>query len=88
MRLDRSMPQQCLYMVSLLIQKALSSPLPLDGTGGVDKPTPVSVTPSYVANVAENTHTILTGPSDHETLVPIVGGQACWVSMINDGTRD
>ncbi|PYI04459.1 hypothetical protein BO78DRAFT_320471 [Aspergillus sclerotiicarbonarius CBS 121057] len=41
-------------------------------------PVSVSVTPSFVADVAENTHISTTGADGEATPVPVVGGPDCW----------
>lgn len=75
-----------LYLASLLTLEVLASPVP----GSPDlsdslEPTPVSITPSFVANVAENTYTSTVGLNGDPTSVPIVGGAKCWVSVQGSG---
>ncbi|KAJ6032584.1 hypothetical protein N7540_003316 [Penicillium herquei] len=63
---------------SILISGVSTSPLSSLGDFDQIDPVAVSVTPSYVSNVFENTHTATIGPNGHATPLPIVGGPECW----------
>ena len=64
-----------------LISGISASPVSSLKTLGLTGPTPVSVTPSFVSDVVENTHTSTIGQDGHATPIPIVGGPKCWVSV-------
>ena len=64
-----------------LISGISASPVTSLKTLGLTGPTPVSVTPSFVSDVVENTHTSTIGQDGHATPIPIVGGPKCWVSV-------
>ena len=61
-----------LALASLLLTTGISAAAVPSG------PISVSVTPSFVADVAENTHLSTTGADGEAALVPIVGGPECW----------
>ncbi|PWY81707.1 hypothetical protein BO94DRAFT_148256 [Aspergillus sclerotioniger CBS 115572] len=59
-------------LVSLLLTTRISAAAVPSG------PVSVSVTPSYVADVAENTHISTIGADGETALVPVVGGPECY----------
>ncbi|KAL4919522.1 hypothetical protein BDW62DRAFT_199841 [Aspergillus aurantiobrunneus] len=66
-------PTQSLFLGFL----TLVSGLPTSSVPAA-QPTDVSVTPSFVSNVFQNTHTSTVGSNGQATPVPIVGGPECW----------
>ncbi|GKZ39812.1 hypothetical protein AbraIFM66950_001270 [Aspergillus brasiliensis] len=47
----------------------------------------VSVTPSFVANLATNTHISIAGAAGKEISVPVVGGPECWFCPEDDQNK-
>ena len=70
------------YAFSTLISNISASPITITTARNnliSVTPTPVSVTPSFVSTLYENTHTSTIGADGYATSVPIVGGSECWV---------
>lgn len=57
--------------------------LPPDPLSSI-QPTPISITPSFVADAVGNTQTAINSADGNRVWAPVVGGPTCWVSAYEE----